>query len=45
VAAARAAGDAAELLEVRSGGHFTVIEPTSPAWAEVARRVVSALDL
>lgn len=43
VAAARAAGDAAELLELSSGGHFALIDPASPAWAEVATRIVSVL--
>lgn len=32
VAAARAAGGTAELVEVE-GDHFTVVDPTHPAWA------------
>ncbi len=43
VAAARAAGDQAELVEVRSGGHFAVIDPGSAAWAETATRIMSKL--
>ncbi|QIK77302.1 alpha/beta hydrolase [Nocardioides piscis] len=39
VAAARAAGAEAELVEVE-GGHFAVIEVASPAW----RRIVDILD-
>jgi acetyl esterase/lipase len=45
VAAARAAGDPAELLELRSGGHFDLIDPATPAWAEVAARIVGELGL
>ena len=44
VSAAQAAGDAAELLELRTGGHFDLIDPTSAAWAEVAARIVSAIE-
>ncbi|MDQ3945742.1 MAG: prolyl oligopeptidase family serine peptidase, partial [Actinomycetota bacterium] len=44
VAAAGAAGDAAELLLVPSGGHFALIDPTSAAWAETATRIVSMLE-
>jgi acetyl esterase/lipase len=40
VSAAQAAGDAAELLELRTGEHFALIDPTSGAWAEVAARIV-----
>jgi acetyl esterase/lipase len=39
VAAARAAGAEAELVEVE-GGHFGVIEVGSPAWADI----VAVLD-
>jgi acetyl esterase/lipase len=41
VAAARAAGDATELLELPSGGHFDLIDPASAAWGEVAARIGS----
>jgi acetyl esterase/lipase len=41
VVAARAAGDTAELLELRSGGHFSLIDPASAAWGEVAARTGS----
>ncbi len=44
VSAAQKAGDAAELLELRTGGHFDLIDPTSGAWAEVAARIVSAIE-
>jgi acetyl esterase/lipase len=43
VAAARRAGDKVEFLEVPSGGHFVLINPASPAWADVARRITDAL--
>lgn len=36
---ARRAGDAAELVVVPGGGHFSLIDPTSPAWAAVTARV------
>jgi acetyl esterase/lipase len=39
VTAARAAGDPAELLELRSSGHFDLIDPASTAWGEVAARI------
>lgn len=44
VRAAQAAGDTAELLELRTGGHFDLIDPTSGAWREVATRIVSAIE-
>ena len=40
VAAAQVAGDAAELLELRAGGHFDLIDPDTPAWGEVVPRIV-----
>ena len=40
VAAARAAGDTADLLELRAGGHFDLIDPTTPAWGRVGSRIV-----
>ncbi len=43
VAAARMAGDEAELLAVPSGGHFVLINPASAAWAGVADRITDAL--
>ena len=43
VAAARRAGDEVAFLEVPSGGHFVLINPSAPAWADVARRIVDAL--
>ncbi|MGH9186490.1 MAG: alpha/beta hydrolase family protein [Acidimicrobiales bacterium] len=39
VAAACAAGDDAELLEVPSGGHFALIDPASAPWAAVSVRL------
>lgn len=38
-AAARAAGDEVELVELAGAGHFDVIEPTHAAWLEVAGRL------
>lgn len=35
VAAARAAGDAVELVTVEGGDHFVVIDPSAPAWERV----------
>ncbi|MGH8973086.1 MAG: alpha/beta hydrolase [Acidimicrobiia bacterium] len=43
VAAARKAGDQVDFLDVRSGGHFGLIDPASPAWADVARRITGIL--
>ncbi|MGH8993667.1 MAG: alpha/beta hydrolase family protein, partial [Acidimicrobiia bacterium] len=43
VAEARKAGDEVEFLEVRSGGHFSLIDPTSAAWADVATRILARL--
>lgn len=37
VAAARAAGDGVELLRIEGGDHFTVIDPTHPAWTASVR--------
>jgi dipeptidyl aminopeptidase/acylaminoacyl peptidase len=37
--AAASAGDACELLELPGTGHFEVLDPRGPAWAEVARRL------
>ncbi|HEX7149236.1 MAG TPA: alpha/beta hydrolase [Actinomycetota bacterium] len=38
-AAATAAGDPVELVELAGAGHMDVIDPASPAWAEVTRRL------
>jgi acetyl esterase/lipase len=38
-AAAAAAGDPVELVELRGVDHMAVIDPASPAWAEVTRRL------
>jgi dipeptidyl aminopeptidase/acylaminoacyl peptidase len=38
-AAASAAGDPVELLELAGIDHMTVIDPTSAAWAEVVRQL------
>jgi acetyl esterase/lipase len=38
-AAALAAGDEAELLELPGAGHFDVITPTSAAWPPIAERI------
>jgi acetyl esterase/lipase len=38
-AAARAAGDSVELLELPGVDHFAVIDPRSSAWSEIARRL------
>lgn len=38
-AAAAAAGDPVELVELAGAGHMDVIDPASPAWAEVTRRL------
>jgi dipeptidyl aminopeptidase/acylaminoacyl peptidase len=43
VAAARAADDTAELLELRSGGHFDLIGPATPAGEKVVSRIVAGL--
>ncbi len=40
-AAARAAGDSCELLELAGVGHFAVIDPRSNAWAQIASRLPS----
>jgi acetyl esterase/lipase len=40
VAAARAAGDAAEVIVVPDAGHFEVIAPTTAAWPTVRDRVL-----
>ena len=42
-AAATAAGDAAELLELRGVDHFAVIDPASDAWAATAKWLASWL--
>lgn len=39
VAAARAAGDDAELIELPFSNHFTVLQPEDAAWAEVTSRI------
>jgi acetyl esterase/lipase len=41
-AAAAAAGDPVELVELPGVDHMAVIDPASPAWAEVARRLGTA---
>ena len=38
-AAAAASGDPVELVELAGAGHMDVIDPASPAWAEVTRRL------
>jgi dipeptidyl aminopeptidase/acylaminoacyl peptidase len=38
-AAAAAAGDPVELVELPGVDHMAVIDPASPAWAEVTRRL------
>jgi acetyl esterase/lipase len=38
-AAARAAGDACELVELRGVDHFAVIDPRSPAWLAAVERL------
>jgi acetyl esterase/lipase len=38
-AAAAAAGDPVELVELAGADHLAVIDPASPAWAEVTRRL------
>jgi acetyl esterase/lipase len=38
-AAAAAAGDPVELVELAGVDHMAVIDPTAPAWAEVTRRL------
>lgn len=40
VAAARAAGDSAEVVVVPDAGHFEVIAPTTPAWSTVREEVL-----
>ena len=40
VAAARAAGDIAEVVVVPDAGHFEVIAPTAPAWSTVREEVL-----
>lgn len=40
-AAARAAGDSCELLELPGNDHFAVIDPRSDAWAQIASRLPS----
>ena len=42
--AARSAGDRVEFVEVRGGDHFTLIDPASPAWGDVATRIVEVLS-
>jgi acetyl esterase/lipase len=44
VDAARAAGDAAELVEIADCGHFELIEPTSHAWPSVLAAITAALS-
>jgi hypothetical protein len=43
VAAARAAGDDAALVEV-SGGHQTVVDPGHPTWPVVLGQITALLD-
>jgi pimeloyl-ACP methyl ester carboxylesterase len=38
-AAARAAGDDVELLELAGADHFHVVTPASAAWAEIVARI------
>ena len=38
-AAAAAAGDPVELVELAGVDHMAVIDPASPAWAEVTQRL------
>ena len=40
-AAARAAGDSCELLELAGVDHFAVIDPRSDAWSQIASRLPS----
>jgi acetyl esterase/lipase len=42
-AAARAAGDDVELLELAGADHFHVITPTSEAWAQIAARIAETV--
>jgi dipeptidyl aminopeptidase/acylaminoacyl peptidase len=39
--AARAGGDAVELVELPGAGHREVVDPTGPAWQEVDRRLTT----
>ena len=41
--AARAAGDDVTVLMLETGGHFAVIDPTSPGWSTVACNLVGRL--
>lgn len=43
VAAARKAGDSAEVIVVPNAGHFEVIAPTSAAWPAVRDRILKAV--
>jgi acetyl esterase/lipase len=45
VAAARKAGDTAEVLVVPNAGHFEVIAPTSAAWPAVRDRILKAANV
>ena len=42
-AAARAAGDDATLTTLDGGGHFEVVDPTSPVWPSVLEAVQRVL--
>jgi pimeloyl-ACP methyl ester carboxylesterase len=42
-AAAEAAGDDVTVLEFTTGGHFALIDPTTPAWAAVASELQGRL--
>lgn len=42
--AAGGAGDAVELL-IRPGGHYEFLDPSKPAWSDVAERILDALNL
>ena len=41
--AARAAGDDVTVLTIEAGGHFSLIDPLSSAWATVARKLQARL--
>ncbi|MBO0706264.1 MAG: prolyl oligopeptidase family serine peptidase, partial [Candidatus Dormibacteraeota bacterium] len=44
VAAARAAGDPVEYVEIAGGDHFCVIDPAHAAWAPVRDWLSQAVD-
>jgi hypothetical protein len=45
VAAARAAGDHVEFIQPLDAGHFEVIAPTSAAWPEIERVILSLVGV